>query len=423
LCTRSVPVRDTAHVSALVDERSVRRIAELIDVDRLVDGVLDSFFEREEFRVSRPPREEMRPFVRWNLDLVLRWIVQGQAPTESELDRIRDLARALGATGMPLDTVPANYRRGARYAWQAVIAAAGDEDREALVVGADVLFEYVDRITSVFAAAYEEGANATPASQQQKAAQALLERLSAGADLIAEDHELAESLGCDLTSLHRAFVVRSRRRSAQQHGMLAQRLRARGILAVAQSRRIVGLAAHDVAWDGLELGADAIIAEGEVESGSLPRAVLEELRLVVEIASEHRRAGIVSAEDFPLELLLRRSPSVAARVHKQVYGPLSEELAHTLDVLVEHEFDRGRAAAAMPVHRNTMHNRLVRIGELTGADVDSVLGRPLVTLAWLQRRSARRATLATSPPVETEAALNGHGAPSGRFLAADASRH
>ncbi len=384
--------------------------------------MLDSFFEREEFRVSRPPRDEMRPFVRWNLDLVMRWVVEGHPPTESELDRIRDLARALGATGMPLDTVPANYRRGARYAWQAVIGLAGDDDRDTVVAGAEMLFEYVDRITSVFAAAYEEGANATPASQQQKAAQALLERLSDGADLIAEDHELAESLGCDLASLRSAFVVRSRRRSAQQHGALAQRLRARGILAVAQGRRIVGLAAGEVGWDQLELGADAIVAQGEVPVGSLARDVLEELRLVVEIASEHRRAGVLSAADFPLELLLRRSPAVASRIHAQVYGPLSDELAHTLDVLVEHEFDRGRAAAALPVHRNTMHNRLVRIAELTGADVDGVLGRPLVTLAWLQRRSVRRASRATSPAVETEEALNGADDPSGRILAANAPR-
>jgi PucR C-terminal helix-turn-helix domain len=398
-------------VSAIADQTRVNRILERVDIDVLVDGVLDSFFERDEFRETRPPREEMRSFVRWNLDLVMRWIVQGQPPTEAELDLVRDLARALGAAGMPLDTVPANYRRGARFAWQAVVAVVDEDDREAVVTGTDVLFEYVDRITSVFVAAYEEGASGAPALQQQKAAQALLERLTTGTDLIAEDHELAESIGCELAALRRAFVVRSRRRSAQQHGVLAQRLRARGVLAVAQGRRIVGLTARPVAWEALDLGSDAIIAEGELGPAAIPRDVLEELRLVVEIASEHRRTGVVCADHFPLELLMRRSPSVAARIHAQVYGPLSEELAHTLDVLVEHEFDRGRAAAALPAHRNTMHNRLVRIGELSGTDVDGVLGRPLVTLAWLQRRSVRQASLAVAPVWRTESGADWAGLP------------
>ena len=72
----------------------------------------------------------------------------------------------------------------------------------------------------------------------------------------------------------------------------------------------------------------------------------------------------------------------------RVYGPLSEELVRTLDVLAECDFDRGQAATALPTHRNTLRNRLVRVHELTGVDVDTVEGRALTTLAWLSRRGA-----------------------------------
>ena len=47
------------------------------------------------------------------------------------------------------------------------------------------------------------------------------------------------------------------------------------------------------------------------------------------------------------------------------------ELTRTLDALIEHDFDRGATAAALPVHRNTLTNRLNRIRAITGLDVDT----------------------------------------------------
>ena len=47
-----------------------------------------------------------------------------------------------------------------------------------------------------------------------------------------------------------------------------------------------------------------------------------------------------------------------------------------------HDFNRARTAAALPVHRNTLTNRLNRLTEITGLDVDSADGRGLLWLAW-----------------------------------------
>ena len=90
-----------------------------------------------------------------------------------------------------------------------------------------------------------------------------------------------------------------------------------------------------------------------------------------------------------LELLLRRAPAIAARMSERVYGGLSDELMQTLDVLVEQGFDRGRTATALPAHRNTLRNRLDRIRDLTGVDVDEVDGQTLTRLAWLHHRAGR----------------------------------
>jgi len=89
------------------------------------------------------------------------------------------------------------------------------------------------------------------------------------------------------------------------------------------------------------------------------------------------------------ELLLRRSPRLGARLEARVYGRLEArepELVRTLDLLIERDFDRGATAAALPVHRNTLNNRLHRIRAVTGLDIGSTEGRALAWLAWLQRQ-------------------------------------
>jgi PucR C-terminal helix-turn-helix domain len=85
----------------------------------------------------------------------------------------------------------------------------------------------------------------------------------------------------------------------------------------------------------------------------------------------------------------RATRQPADEIRTRVYGPLEAdhpELARTLDVLVEHDFEKGRVAAALPVHRNTLRDRVARISELTGVDLERADGRGMAWLAWLARR-------------------------------------
>ena len=59
----------------------IRRIVERVDLDEFTERVLDSFWERPEYQRFRPLREDVRAWVRWNIELVIRWLVDGQAPT------------------------------------------------------------------------------------------------------------------------------------------------------------------------------------------------------------------------------------------------------------------------------------------------------------------------------------------------------
>jgi PucR C-terminal helix-turn-helix domain len=373
---------------ALTRTEVLRRIVERSDLEYFTERILDSFWERPEFQQIHPPREDVRAWVRWNLDLVLRWLIESSAPTEAELEIFRDRARTRAAEGIPADIVPANFRRGARFAWRALLEAATEEERPALLESADLLFDYVDRVSEIFSDVYQAAGTSTPVAAAESAARALLARIGRDESLLAEDHQLAERIGFQIGRASRPFVCATPGRSAEYHAGLAARLRQRGALAASEGRRVVGLCSQRPPWPELGLEASAILVEGPPGIGVERGRALDDLCAVLEVASLRGAAGEVAIRDYLPQLLLRRSPRIGIQIAARIYGPLSPELARTLDLLVEHSFERARTAAALPVHRNTLRDRINRISELTGIDLDAAEGRGLAWLAWLQRQDS-----------------------------------
>jgi hypothetical protein len=366
----------------------VRRIIERADLDDFTERVLDSFWDRPEYQRYRPDRADVREWVRWNIDLVIRWLVDGQPPGKADLERFRERARMLAAEGMPPDIVPANFRRGARFAWSSLLEGAREDERAALVESADRLFEFIDQVSELFSDTYEAVGPATIASDEERRAQALLTRARAGEEPSGEDHQFAERIGFELSGAYRPFALVAPARSVQQHAGFATRLRDQHVMAVFEGRRVVGLTHDRVPWRALGLGTRGVIAEGRRTPRAELGPSLDELEMAVEVAVRRGQSGAVDLDEHLPELLIRRSPRLAARLRSRVYSQLAAsdpELIRTLDALIEHDFDRGATAAALPVHRNTLTNRLHRIRELTGLDVDSADGRGLVWLAWLER--------------------------------------
>jgi hypothetical protein len=364
---------------------AVRRIVRRTDIDQYADRLLDTFWDRPEFQRLHPPREQVRAWVRWNLELVNRWLIDGQPPVESELEVFREHARARAAEGTPADIVPANFRSGARFAWRSLLDAATEEERPALLESADLLFEYVDRVTRIYAEAYEEVAKSAAATAEEAGARALLRRIAADDAPLPEDRQLAERMGFQLDRASRPFVIASPRQPVEYHAQLSAALRRRGALAASEGRRVAGLAASRSTWDGLDLDRRAIVARGEGAIGGERGRALDELRDAVEVAIRRGDFGEIEVEDYLAEVLLLRSPRVADQIAARVYGPLGPELAHTLDVLAQNNFERAPTSAALPVHRNTLRDRINRISEITGVDLDSAYGRGLAWLAWINR--------------------------------------
>jgi sugar diacid utilization regulator len=152
---------------------------------------------------------------------------------------------------------------------------------------------------------------------------------------------------------------------------------------------VIGLSNTKAPWRGLELDARAIVTQAPASIGAERAHVLEELRGAVALAAAHGTAGEIEAGDYLPELLLRRAPWLAGQIIARVYGPLDgdhPELVRTLDALIKNNFEKDRVAAGLPVHRNTLRDRIARISELTGVDLERVEGRALAWLAWLARR-------------------------------------
>ena len=369
----------------------IRQIVERADLDDFTERVLDSFWERPEYQRFRPLREDVRAWVRWNIDLMVRWLADGQPPTDAELARFRERAQMLAESGMPPDIVPANFRRGARYAWASLLDGAREDERPALLESADLLFEFIDRVSELFSDTYEAAGPAAIVSEDERRARGLLARACAGEEPTADDHQLAERVGFELGGAVRPFVLVVAAWPAQRHLEFAARLRARRVLAVSEGCRVTGLAERKVSWRDLGLDPGAAIAEGRRTRRAELGEALDDLRMAVDLAVREGRVGAVAVDDHLAELLLRRSPRLAARLRSRVYDELAAhdpELTRTLDLLIEHDFDRGATAAALPVHRNTLTNRLNRIHAITGLDVDRAHGRGLIWLAWLERGGA-----------------------------------
>jgi hypothetical protein len=374
------------------DVQARQRLGEVIeraDLDELTDGILASFAERPEFQSLNPPREQLRPWVRWNVDLVARWLRDGRGPSDEDLAALREVARSSAADGSPVDTVPANYRIGARFAMRALIDASSDRDRLVLLDSGEVLLEFLDLVTRVFTDEYEAAARAAGPSAADVAAQALISRLAHDESPLEEERRFAEQIGFDLFGPARPFVLSAALASNDEHTALAGRLRQRGVLAASRGRRVHGVANRPVPWREVVPPADAAYAEGEPAMPGRLGAGLDELRAVVEVATARDHRGAVAPDQYLAEAILRRSPGLSHRLEERVYKPLRPDLSDTLDALVEHNFDRAAAAASLPVHRNTLTNRMIRIRELTGVDVEDANGRGVVWLAWLIRSSRR----------------------------------
>jgi hypothetical protein len=328
---------------------------------------------------------------RRNLGLFFRSLIDERPLSDEELTPFRDSARERAAEGLPLEDLLHAYRLGGRLGWEALVAGAEGGEQAELLPCVARLMEYIDRVSHAVTETYlEERSHLV--SDEERRVHELLERLQHAAPLDPRTIELAQQLGFPLEDRCRPFSVALPDAPAHAHAQLAASLRRTGVLAVTNGDRVTGLLAQDVDPAVLQDGR-SLRAVGPPTPRAELAPMLADLRLLIDVARHAGREGDLRLEEFLPELLLARSPHLAAMLEGRVFGPLESaaekggaDLLTTLDAFLVAALDRRAAADALHVHPNTLDYRLRRIEELTGlvfADPDAVM---LMALAIRRRR-------------------------------------
>lgn len=363
--------------------QAVRDVVARIDLDALTAQLAGDLRDEpayQRFVRDDTLRDRGPAVIRWNLELFGRWLADGRPPDMSELDRIGELVRIRAEEGLPIEDGLRVYRRGARLGWDSVLRIATPHERQALLEGSAVYLDYVELVADAFLAAYADAAQTHDPTEA--VARDLLRRLRhAGPG--PHEHAAAERLQIDLTGPVRPFAAAITGSPVGLHAALAAELRAVGVLACVQTGGVVGVvpeAAGAAATVALVAPA-ATVADASDEGWAALDGVLDELSTVVALGAAAGRTGPVEADDFLVDLLLSQAPRARARIVARVLGRLDDEQAATLRALVDADFDRSAAARALPVHRNTMLQRVQRIEATTGLDLRRINDQVLIALA------------------------------------------
>jgi hypothetical protein len=329
---------------------------------------------------------ERRSVLRWNVELILRWMANGIPPDQYVLSELHELVRLRAIAGLPVEDGVRVYRTGARVLWDSLLDLVSDEDRPVLVEQSEVVWSYLDLVVETFASAYADQGD-SPSTVGNRRAGALFERLCSELPITVEDQDRAARLGFDLSAPYCPFAAVLDGASVTAHADLASRLRAAGALASAEGLRVVGLTGPGFDWSAFLKDGRLVLVQDPPTSRLRLGQVTDTLRALTAIATRSGRRGRVSSDDFLPQLLLANSADLADRLVQRVFGPLegNADLTSTLRNLAARAFDRTATAAALPVHRNTLLYRIGRIEEATGLDLQQYDDRELIRLAvmWM----------------------------------------
>ncbi|MEU8712251.1 helix-turn-helix domain-containing protein [Streptomyces sp. NPDC048663] len=365
----------------------LRRVLEHFDVGVVVRRMVAAFGRLPAYTGFEWPVDRTA-VVRWNVDLVLRWLVNGVPPDTYLRSELHEFLRARAVAGQPIKDSILVYRRGARMFWETLLDLAGDEDRAVLVAEWNTVWSclenYLDLVVDVFGQAYADQQDA-PSTAGDRRARALFDRLCARLPVTVEDRDRAARLGFDLTEPYGPFTARLTGTTVASHADLASRLRAAGALAFTEGIQVTGLTPAGFGWGGFLDDPRLVLAQDPPVARDRLAPAVDGLRALLAIAVRSGRRGRVRPDDHLPELLLADSPEASDRIVRRVFGPLERadaaDLADTVRCLAVHGFDTTAAAAALPVHRNTLLYRIGRIEKLTGLSLRDQRDRTLVLLA------------------------------------------
>jgi hypothetical protein len=375
-------------------------------VDLLADRMVEAFVAEIPVYAHLPREQlegEIRQICRYNLQILLRALSEDELPGEQELLTVRQSAARRAEERVPLETVLTAYQVGSKIAWEAFCTEARPEEVGGLLEASRLVIATTQVVSGAVAAAYLEQRQAIH-DEDREARRILAETLLEGApaDQLAEraGHPLAtgydvlavrveSSLDERDEDVESAVAARRKLRRMEQslsddagHELLGV-LAPGGGLVLLPLTEVEGRAARveaTVTRLAKAAGAPvlAAVATGR-DLGHVPSAAAEARRVLRLADRIDAPPGVYTLDDVLLEYVLASAGEVGQRL-ADVLVPLESgpELVRTLATWFATDFSRGRAAAALHIHPNTLDYRLARVAELTGHSVGT--GRGILVL-------------------------------------------
>jgi len=395
-----------------------RRVAD--NVELLARRMTDAFVAEIPVYAHLPREQldgEILQICCYNLRVFLRFLADGDAPSDRELAPIKTSAARRAEERVPLETVLIAYHIGSRIGWEALCDVALPSEHADLLAAARIVIAYTQIVTSEVSAAYLEERQAIY-GEEREAHRSLAKALVAGAPAAV----LAERFGYRLADRYRvvalAIDASPDERTAGVEPSVAGRRKLRRI-EQCLGDHLLGLlepyggtvlvpavplaAAGAVAADDpsgvdpiRELVAGIAAAAGapvraamtvQATDEGLPAAAAqahEVLRLLVRLRVP---PGAYTLDDVLLEYVLSMAGPAAHRL-ADALAPVETgpQLIETLGAWFAADFNRRRTAAALHIHPNTLDYRLARIGELTGFSPATARGVQLLGAALTLRK-------------------------------------
>jgi len=348
-----------------------------------------------------------------NLRVFFSSLRSGEPITEEDLSTSRLSAARRAQERVPLDAVLSAYHIGGRVCWEALVAEAGPDEQEALIVAAGRVMRYIQQVTGTVAAAYLEERQSIY-GEERDALRALASALLNGepADVLAARVGLAVAPAYVVLNVaigdHEDEVgggagsaIAARRKLRRVQGQL-DRWAGQPVLGLLEPaggpvllattpeeiEKILGsvdsLIAELTEAAGAPVSCGTAVATTVSDLATAARQAADILRLAVGLG---RAPGAYLLRDVLLEYQLSR-PSDALPALGSLLDPLNRnpDLTLTLETYLGFDLDRRKAAAALHVHPNTLDYRLRRIVELTGIDPSTAHGLQLIGAALAARR-------------------------------------
>lgn len=342
-------------------------------------------------REALPGYDEVSPAsleasIHRNIALSIRTLRGGAAPDAAQIDEAEELALERRGQGVPLGSVLAGFRLCMTVILGRLQQLAPEHgmSAEEVLSGANLLWSLGDAFSTRAVTAHQERSLAEAVADSERRSRWIIDAVMTGLPR-TELRSGAAAYGVDDQRVRALAAPRHDHRLDVGRRIQDWAARA-GVMALSTP--------HGAAEVGVVIGAPQPGAEPAGTTLALgPLGTLETLpesyaaaTRVLETALRVGHHGVADLETLSWRMGITASPETTALLRRRHLDPLDAEgefgqfLLETVRAYLAHGLSIPRAAAAIPVHVNTLRYRLKRFQELTGTDLHDP--EQLIEVSW-----------------------------------------